>query len=147
MKLVSLIPELKPIKYPYYQSPAACGFVSPAADYLQETLSLDQLLIRHPAATFFARAQGQSMEGAGIFNEDILIIDRSLTPKSGDVVIALLDGELIVKRLVYRDSHPVLQSENPDYPTIVLDSEQAWMFGGSSLRWCIVCDETGYSPV
>ncbi|KEI71454.1 LexA family protein [Endozoicomonas elysicola] len=124
MKLVPLIPELKPVKYPYYRSPAACGFVSPAADYLQETLSLDQLLIRHPAATFFARAQGQSMEGAGIFNEDILIIDRSLTPKSGDVVIALLDGELIVKRLVYRESKPVLQSENPDYPPIVLDSEQ-----------------------
>ncbi|MFK0573580.1 LexA family protein [Endozoicomonas sp.] len=65
-------------------------------------MSLDQLLIRHPAATFFARAQGPSMEGAGIFNEDILIIDRSLTPKPGDVVIALLDGDLMVKRLVYQ---------------------------------------------
>ncbi|WP_299730059.1 translesion error-prone DNA polymerase V autoproteolytic subunit [uncultured Endozoicomonas sp.] len=113
------------LKYPFYQSPAACGFTSPAADYLQDTLSLDQLLIRHPAATFFARAQGCSMEGAGIFDGDILIIDRSLTPGDGDVILTLLDGELIVKRLVYRNGKPRLHSEHPDYPPIKLNNEQS----------------------
>ena len=111
-------------KYPFYQSPAACGFPSPAAEYLQDTLSLDQLLIHHPAATFFARAQGQSMTGAGIHDGDLLIIDRSVNPRDRDVIIALLDGELIVKRLVYAEGKPVLQSEHPDYPTIKLGSEQ-----------------------
>lgn len=125
MKPVPLNPQTDSLKYPFYQTPAACGFASPAADYLQETLSLDQLLIRHPAATFFARAKGNSMEGAGIFDDDILIIDRSLTAKSGDVIIALLDGELIVKRLVCIDGRATLQSEHPDYPPIIIDSEQS----------------------
>lgn len=124
MKPVLLNPPADSRRYPFYYTPAACGFASPAADYLQETLSLDQLLIRHPAATFFARAKGQSMEGAGIFDDDILIIDRSLTAKSGDVIIALLDGELIVKRLVCAQGKAILQSEHPDYPPITLDSEQ-----------------------
>ena len=124
MKPVPLNPKTDSRKYPFYQSPAACGFVSPAADYLQETLSLDQLLIHHPAATFFARAKGNSMEGAGIFDDDILIIDRSLTAKSGDVIIALLDGELIVKRLVSRDGKVFLESEHPEYPAITINAEQ-----------------------
>ena len=125
MKPVPLNPPADSRRYPFYHTPAACGFASPAADYLQETLSLDQLLIRHPAATFFARAKGQSMEGAGIFDDDILIIDRSLTAKSGDVIIALLDGELIVKRLVCGEGKAMLQSEHPDYPPITVDSEQS----------------------
>ena len=124
MKPNQIFPRPLPETLPFYQSPAACGFTSPAADYLQDTLSLDQLLIRHPAATFFARAQGRSMEGAGIFDGDILIIDRSLTPGDGDVILALLDGELIVKRLVYCHGKPELHSENPDYPAIKLDSEE-----------------------
>ena len=106
--------------YPFYQSPASCGFPSPAADYLEDSLSLDQLLIRHPAATFFARTQGQSMTGAGIHDGDLLIIDRSLKPRSEDVVIALLDGELLVKRLKLKKGKPELHSEHPNYPVIVL---------------------------
>lgn len=124
MKPIQILPRTNPEALPFYQSPAACGFTSPAADYLQETLSLDQLLIRHPAATFFARAQGRSMEGAGIFDGDLLIIDRSLNPRDGDVILTLLDGELIVKRLVYRNNKPELHSENPDYPPVKLNSEQ-----------------------
>ncbi len=110
--------------YPYYQSPAACGFPSPAADYLEESLSLDQLLIEHPAATFFARAQGNSMIGAGIHDGDLLIIDRAFTARSGDVVIALLDGDLLVKRLQLKQGKAELHSENKDYPVILLSDEQ-----------------------
>ncbi len=120
-----LTPSRPSNRLPFYQTPAACGFASPAADYLQETLSLDQLLIEHQAATFFARARGNSMEGAGIFDDDILIIDRSLTATHGDIILALLDGELIVKRLHHKNSKVMLQSENSAYPPILLDSEQS----------------------
>lgn len=110
--------------YPFYPCPAACGFPSPAADYLEDRLSLDQLLIQHPAATFFARAQGCSMIGTGIHDGDLLIIDRSLTARSGDIVIALLDGELLVKRLKLNNKKAELHSEHPDYPPVRLTAEQ-----------------------
>ena len=125
MKPIQMLPLPDAAIVPFYPSPAACGFTSPAADYLQDTLSLDQLLIRHPAATFFARAQGRSMEGAGIFDGDILIIDRALNPGDGDVILALWDGELIVKRLVYRRGRPELHSENAGYDPIQLNGEEA----------------------
>ena len=110
-------------QHPYYACPAACGFPSPAADYLEDRLSLDQLLIEHPAATFFARAQGDSMLGAGIHDGDLLIIDRALTARDGDIIIALLDGELLVKRLYRRHGRVALHSENPDYSPITLDGD------------------------
>ena len=114
----------KSVRLPFYQSPAACGFPSPAADYLEGRLSLDQLLIEHPAATFFARAQGYSMTGAGIHDGDLLIIDRALTPQSGDIIIALLDGELLVKRLVLCNGGIELHSEHEDYPELRLSEYQ-----------------------
>lgn len=124
MKPIQIVPQPDATIVPFYPSPAACGFTSPAADYLQDTLSLDQLLIRHPAATFFARAQGRSMEGAGIFDGDILIIDRALNPGDGDVILALWSGELIVKRLVYRQGRPELHSDNAGYAPIRLNGEE-----------------------
>ncbi len=129
MKPIQILPQSHPATLPFYKSPAACGFTSPAADYLQETLSLDQLLIRHPAATFFARAQGRSMEGAGIFDGDLLIIDRSLNPRDGDVILTLLDGELIVKRLVYRNTKPELHSENPTIHPFNWTMKKVSMYG------------------
>ena len=124
IKLQQLMPACSAVTFPFYQSPAACGFPSPAADYLEDRLSLDQLLIQHPAATFFARAQGDSMTGAGIHDGDLLIIDRALTARSDDVVIALLDGELLVKRLVLEDGNVELRSENERYPPMALSDEQ-----------------------
>ena len=81
-------------------------------------------MIEHPAATFFARAQGHSMTGAGIHDGDLLIIDRSLTARCGDIVIALLDGELLVKRLKREGAKVFLVSEHPDYPPLRLKPEQ-----------------------
>ena len=112
------------VSYPFYENSVACGFPSPAADYMEKRLSLDELLVAHPAATFFAKAQGTSMEGAGIFDGDLLIVDRSLSPRSGDVVIALLDGELCAKRLVQTEDVTELHSASTDYPPIVLQDGQ-----------------------
>ncbi len=119
-----LSPDSLKSTIPFYQSPAACGFPSPAADYLEERLSLDQLLIEHPAATFFAKAQGCSMTGAGIHDGDLLIIDRALIAQSGDIIIALLDGELLVKRLKINKQGTALHSEHPDYLPIRLSEFQ-----------------------
>ena len=75
------------------------GFPSPAEDYKEDVLSLDEHLISHPAATYLARASGDSMQGVGIYDQDLLVIDRSLTPRSGCVVIAAVDGELCCKQI------------------------------------------------
>ena len=111
-------------RYPLYESPAACGFPSPAADYMEKRLSLDDLLVEHPAATFFAKAQGSSMEGVGIFDGDVLIVDRSLTPRTNDVVMCLLDGELCVKTLIRDNGSTELHSANAAFTPVVLKDGQ-----------------------
>ncbi|MEQ8832265.1 MAG: translesion error-prone DNA polymerase V autoproteolytic subunit [Alphaproteobacteria bacterium] len=92
------------------------GFPSPAEDYLDRDINLNDL-IDHPSSTYLMRASGNSMTGAGIFDNDLLIVDRSLTAKPGHVVIACLHGEFTVKRLIRSaDGLPRLVSENPAYP-------------------------------
>jgi DNA polymerase V len=81
------------IEYPVLAARVHAGFPSPAADYLHETLSLTNLLVTHPSATFLAWAEGSSMELSGIFDADLLIVDRSLTPRQGDIVIASIDNQ------------------------------------------------------
>jgi len=89
----------------FYLVAVQAGFPSPADDRLESSLSLDQYLVKHPAATFFVRVAGDSMIGAGIHPNDILVVDRALDPKHGNVVIAVINGELTVKRLHQEDSH------------------------------------------
>ncbi|MFZ5760591.1 MAG: LexA family protein [Thermodesulfobacteriota bacterium] len=101
---------------PLFASGVSAGFPSPADDYIDRQLDLNEYLIANPAATFFVRVAGDSMVGAGINHDDILIVDRSLAPTSGRIVIAVLDGELTVKRLVKNGDSCRLQAENPDYP-------------------------------
>ena len=108
----------------FFTSRVEAGFPSPADDYLEGTLDLNEHLIRHPAATFFLRVSGDSMTGAGIYPGDILIVDRSLTPADGRIVIAAVDGELTVKRLHRRRGRIRLVPENPRYPTIEITAEQ-----------------------
>jgi DNA polymerase V len=84
---------------------------------------LNDLCIKHPAATFFLKVEGNSMNGAGIFSGDIVIADYSLTAKSGDVVIACLDGECTIKRLRYIRGHAYLEAAHPDYPPIQITPE------------------------
>ncbi len=96
------------------------GFPSPAEQYQEQPLDLNELLVRRPAATFFVKVDGESMSGAGIHHEDILVVDRSLRPASGDVVIAAVDGEFTVKTYK-RDKNGVrLEPANPDFPVIHL---------------------------
>lgn len=102
----------------------ATGFPSPADDHLETALSLDRLLIRHPAATFFVRMQGAGMREALIGDGDLLVVDRSLTPRSGDIVMVLMEGEFSIKRLVIGPAHTRLVPENPEYPSIIVRAGQ-----------------------
>ena len=106
------------IHIPLFSHKVAAGFPSPADDYIMGRLSLDEHLIRHKEATFFVRAKGNSMDGAGIFDGDLLVVDKSLTPSSGDIVIAVVDGDLTVKRLIKRGSKVVLKPENARFKEI-----------------------------
>ncbi len=105
---------------PLLLSGVAAGFPSPADDYIDQRLDLNELLIHHPAATFFIRVAGDSMIGAGIHHDDILVVDRSLTATHGKIVIAILDGELTVKRLHKSAKSCRLEAENPDYPALTM---------------------------
>lgn len=114
----------KPIRVPLFSHKVAAGFPSPADDYSEGKLSLDEHLIRHRESTFFVRAKGNSMVGAGIFDGDLLVVDKSLTPASGDIVIAVIDSELTVKRLIRRGSKVILQPENARFKDIELKEGQ-----------------------
>ncbi len=101
------------------------GFPSPADNYIEKELNLHDYLIDKPEATFLVRAKGESMINAGIFSGDILIVDRSLHAKNNDIVIATINGELTVKKLIKngKSKFPLLKSENPEYPTIRLTDD------------------------
>lgn len=113
---------------PLFSHTAACGFPSPADDYIERKLDLNEHFIRHPAATFFVRASGESMIESGIFAGDLLIVDRAVTATHGDIVVASVDGEFTVKRLC---THPrlSLQPMNPAYPPIYVQPDELEIFG------------------
>src|SRR5690554_1766642 len=115
---------------PLYIERVSAGFPSPAQDYIEQTLDLNELCISHPAATFFVRVEGESMTGAGIFPNDILVVDRSLEAKHGDIVIASLDNEMTVKKLHLNTLPIVLMPCNPKYrPLIISEDVQLEIFG------------------
>jgi DNA polymerase V len=120
----------RPEGSPLYLEPISAGFPSPAEDYVQDFLDLQRLVVKNPAATFFLRVSGDSMRGAGINDGDLLVVDRSRPVSSGRVVIASLEGELTVKRLIKRGPRLFLAPENPDYAEIdVTDQEDATVWG------------------
>jgi DNA polymerase V len=96
----------------------AAGFPSPAQDYYNGPVDLNAHLINDPTSTFIVRISGDSMTGAGIYDGDEVIVDRSLTASHGSVVVAVLDGELTIKRLQVSPAGVVLRAENPVYPDI-----------------------------
>ncbi len=119
---------------PLYLSPVEAGFPSPAEDYMDTRLDLHQHLVKNEAATFFLRAHGESMIHAGIHDGDLLVVDRSEAAAHNKVVIAALDGELTVKRLVRRKTtkgeRVLLIPENPDYPEIdITEHEHVHIWG------------------
>jgi len=111
------------LSLPMFSGKVAAGFPSPADDYVEKSLDLNELLVQKPAATFFVRAEGESMLGAGIHPNDILVVDRSIEPVPGKIVICALNGELTVKRLERDGDHWKLKAENPAYADIVIHAE------------------------
>ncbi len=110
------------IRLPLFSERIPCGFPSPAQDYIEDVIDLNALIVQHPSATFFVRASGDSMTGAGIDEGDLVVVDRSLRATHGDLVIAYLDGEFTLKELRTR---PVLQlvAHNVNYPPIRIHNE------------------------
>jgi DNA polymerase V len=111
----------KPLPLPVVSSKIQAGFPSPAEDFADTVLDLNDL-IKHPSATFIVRVSGDSMIGAGIHDGDLLIVDRSLEAKSNSIVIAVVEGDMTVKRLKRHRGQWWLKPENPDYPTAQLPS-------------------------
>jgi DNA polymerase V len=105
---------------PLFLNPVSAGFPSPAEDFVENKLDLNQHLIEHPTATFFVRVSGSSMLKAGIHPGDLLVVDRSLEPKDRNVVIAVVNGELVVKRFHRKEEEMFLLAENEDYAPIAI---------------------------
>jgi DNA polymerase V len=104
-------------KTPLMESSVSCGFANLAEDYVKGHLSLDELLITKPASTFFVRAQGESMQGS-IYHGDLLVVDRSLDAQVGHVIIAILNGEFLCKRLTSKGHKFTLSADNPIFPPV-----------------------------
>lgn len=122
----------KPVKasaaMPLYSSQPAAGFPAPGDDEVERALDINDLVVKHPSATFFVRVAGDSMEGAGIFDSDVLVVDRSIEHADGQIVVAAVFGEMVVKRLKKNNSSssgPDLElvSENDAYDPIVVNEE------------------------
>ncbi len=117
---------------PLYASRPAAGFPTPGDDHIERTLDIHDLVVQNPAATFFVRVEGDSMKEAGIFSGDVLVIDRSRNPKNGSIVVAALNGELVVKRLKQTSARQdfELVSENEEYaPIKVGEGEECHIWG------------------
>lgn len=115
---------------PLYASRTAAGFGVPGDDTVDDSLNVNDYLVTNPSATFFVRVTGDSMEGAKIFDGDVLVVDRSKQPKDSALVVAAVNGELVVKRLRTTGGEPRLLSENIDYKPIVLDeSDDCFIWG------------------
>ena len=118
-----------PCRLPLFLAPVKAGFPSPADDFMEQRLDLNEHLIQHPAATFFVRVDGESMKGAGIHRGDILIVDRSLEPQNRRIVIAVINGEFTVKRLRIENDQILLEAENPRFQPILIQKDwdfQVW---------------------
>ncbi|MGY3805309.1 LexA family protein [Pigmentibacter ruber] len=100
---------------PLVLSPVCAGFPSPATDYIDKKIDLNEYIVKHPEATFYVKCQGDSMLGAGIHPGDILVVDRSLTAANGNIVVAVVNGEFTVKKLVMREKNIFLVAENQNY--------------------------------
>jgi DNA polymerase V len=115
---------------PLFLASVSAGFPSPAEDYIEGRLDLNRHLIKHPAATFFVRVAGDSMTGAGIHPGDILVVDRSIEPRDANVVIAVLDGELTVKRISRRAGRLYLSPDNSLYQPLEIIAEMEFEVWG-----------------
>lgn len=126
LKIIGQAGELLPDsqKLPLFLSAVQAGWPSPADDYIDQQINLHEMLVRNPAATFFLRAAGDSMIGCGIHDGDLLVVDRSREAAHNRVVIAALDGELLVKKIIRRGNRTFLAPANPEYPEIDITNRE-----------------------
>lgn len=121
--------EGSPYSIPEAASPVQAGFPSPADDYVENHLDLNEMIVKHPAATFYVRVEGDSMRDAGINSGDLLVVDRSLQPAHGKIVVAVINGEFTVKRIRVDSKGVSLMPENANYPVLPVAAEsdfQVW---------------------
>lgn len=125
MKVLSIKKAVtnKKIKIPFVESSVKAGFPSPADDYSDKRIDLNEELIKSPTSTFFVRVSGDSMKDSGILNGSTLVVDRSVAVSNGKIIVALLNGEFTVKRFHKDQSKILLIAENPEYETIEVSSE------------------------
>jgi len=126
------IPNRSKEKYvlPFSQSYVKAGFPSPAQDYIEDRVDIFNRIVRHPTATFLVRAKGDSMEGKGIQDGDILVVDRSLLAKNNSIIVAYIDGEFTVKRFVKSVSKVYLYPANDNYKPIEITKENDFLIWG-----------------
>lgn len=106
------------------------GFPSPAGDHLEKALRLEDLIIRRPTSTFYVRAEGNAMKTSGIYDGDILVVDRSLTPKNGSIIIAALGDEILIRKLIKKGKRVFLASGSIHHPPISINEHTEWMIWG-----------------
>ncbi|MCY7331850.1 MAG: translesion error-prone DNA polymerase V autoproteolytic subunit [Pseudanabaena sp. CAN_BIN31] len=106
---------------PLYMNPVAAGFPAPTEDYVEDRIDLNSHLVKHPESTFLVKVVGESMQDAGIHPRDLLVVDRDIEAVSGKVVIAVVNGELTVKRLLKEQNKLWLMPENPNFQPIEID--------------------------
>lgn len=123
-------------RYPLLSQPIPAGFPSPASDYVEDQLSLDEHLIEHQEATFFVRVSGHSMTGFGIHDEDLLVVDRSAHPADRSIVIAVIDGQFTIKQLCRIPDGVLLRSGGSGHGDILVGPDQELSVWGV-VRWSI----------
>ena len=130
-KLIFFIPkEGNPDGLPFFEGGVSAGFPSPADDFKENRISLDTELVGDTEATFYARVNGNSMEGAGMNHGDLLVIDRSIEPYDGCIAVCFVDGDFTVKRIKKEKDAVVLLPENPDYKPICIEGDTILVIWG-----------------
>jgi DNA polymerase V len=122
--------EFEELWLPLAQQGISCGFPSPAEDYIEESMDLNRQLVRDRAATFVGRVRGDSMRDAQIFDGDTLVIDRSLTAKSGDVCLCQLAGEFTVKKVEFEGHRVILHPANPEFNPVIVTPDMEFSVWG-----------------
>lgn len=133
VEIFEITDDLRKVKLPLYNCSVSAGFPSPADDYIDLKLDLNEYLIKRPSSTFLVRVSGQSMIKAGIHDGDLLTVDRSITPTEGKIVVAVINGECTVKRIQYKNNILHLLPENDAYKPIIIKE-----FSDSVFIWGVV---------
>ncbi|WP_320664537.1 translesion error-prone DNA polymerase V autoproteolytic subunit [Prochlorococcus sp. MIT 1223] len=130
---VSFYQKKSRLSLPLASENVSAGFPSPADDYMDVGIDLNEELIKHPASTFFLRVSGHSMTNAGIYDGDLLVIDRGINPIPGQIVIAILDGCFTLKKLTRNNEKLYLEAESPNYPSIEISTYECVQIWGVAI--------------